>query len=315
MSARSLVIGMDGADLEVVLALGREQLPELFALMDRGVFAHQWSAQPPATLPNWTTFLTALDPGRHGVFDFTVRKGYAVEFRAGTVREAPTWIARLDRSVELRVRGFLATWPPEKLAHGVFISGWDAPVAFEADASSCGHASCTRLCCGASRPCASTRSINSGPTNLVFMQSSAKAWSPRSKLARISRVSCWPCDAGRVRVLLRRERHGLPLFVESPRRGSPRRPALVSEAERRGLTAVYRQLDRALGRLVREAGPNVEVTVVSDYGSGGSSDKVVYLNRAFASLGLLHFKARPRQSEVANGAQALGPRKTFSALA
>jgi len=136
MSARSLVIGFDGADLEIVLALGRARLPELFALMERGVFAHQASVLPPATLPNWTTFLTAQDPGQHGVFDFTVRDGYSVAFRAGTVRESPTWIARLDRlGLRCACVGFPATWPPEHLRHGVFISGWDAPVSFEADAS------------------------------------------------------------------------------------------------------------------------------------------------------------------------------------
>jgi predicted AlkP superfamily phosphohydrolase/phosphomutase len=38
---------------------------------------------------------------------------------------------------------------------------------------------------------------------------------------------------------------------------------------------------------------------VSDHGSGGSSDKVVYLNRALSSLGLLRFKAAPKGSDAA----------------
>ncbi len=134
MSARSLVIGLDGADLEIVMHLGRARLPQLFTLMDRGVFAHQKSVEPPATLPNWTTFLTGVDPGTHGVFDFTTRRGYDVRFSAGTVREAPTLAARLDRlGKRCACIGFPATFPPERLEHGVFMSGWDAPVAFEAD--------------------------------------------------------------------------------------------------------------------------------------------------------------------------------------
>jgi predicted AlkP superfamily phosphohydrolase/phosphomutase len=136
MPARHLVLGLDGADLDLVRAFGAARLPSLHALMARGAFAHLESVQPPATLPNWTTFLTGLDPGRHGVFDFTTRRGHRVLFTAGTVREAPTIFARLDR-LGLRCASlfFPATWPPERLEHGVFVSGWDAPVAFEADRS------------------------------------------------------------------------------------------------------------------------------------------------------------------------------------
>lgn len=300
MTARSLVIGFDGADLEVVLALGRTRLPELFALMDRGVFAHQQSVLPPATLPNWTTFLTAQDPGQHGVFDFTVRKGYSVEFRAGTVRETPTWIARLDRlGMRCACVGFPATWPPERLQHGVFISGWDAPVAFEADAS------------------------------FVWPRSLHDTLTRRFSAMRFDEVDQFRADApgfhaelGGSLVAKIEARTELASFLLAMRRwdvfafyfgesdtashylwslhdeGSPRRPLQVSALEQNGLRRVYEQLDRALGRLLREAGPDVEVTVVSDHGSGGSSDKVVYLNRALASLGLLQFKPVGRRLDV-----------------
>src|SRR5262245_57024483 len=97
MTARHLVLGFDGADLELVLALGARRLPNFFALMERGVFAHQQSLTPSATLPNWTTFLTGVNPGQHGVFDFTLRRGYRVRFSDGTVREVPTLFAGLDR--------------------------------------------------------------------------------------------------------------------------------------------------------------------------------------------------------------------------
>ena len=136
MTARALVIGLDGFDLGVVEQLGAEQLPNIHSVMHRGVYAALRSVQPPATLPNWTTFLTGLDPARHGVFDFTTRRGYQVRFTAGTAREAPTVFQRLDAlGLRCACLSFPATWPPEELQHGVFVSGWDAPVAFEADRS------------------------------------------------------------------------------------------------------------------------------------------------------------------------------------
>ena len=94
------------------------------------------SVKPPATLPNWTTFLTGTDPGTHGVFDFTTRSGPTVHFTGGTVREVPTVASRLDRlGRSCAVVGFPGTWPPEPLERGIFISGWDSPVAFEANRS------------------------------------------------------------------------------------------------------------------------------------------------------------------------------------
>ena len=221
MSARSLVIGFDGADLEVVLALGRARLPELFALMDRGVFAHQQSVLPPATLPNWTTFLTAQDPGQHGVFDFTVRARLLRAFRAGTVREAPTWIARLDRlGMRCACVGFPATWPPERLEHGVFISGWDAPVAFEADASfvwprdAVRHADASLLRAALRRGGSVSRGCP-GLSRGARCESGRQDRGPhraRQLLARDATLGC-------VRVLLRRERHGVALPLEPARRG------------------------------------------------------------------------------------------------
>src|SRR4030095_8241516 len=104
--------------------------------MRMGSYAHLESVRPPATLPNWTTFLTGVNPGVHGVFDFTVRDGYSVRFKGGTLRVCPTLFEHLDRlGLSCASVGFPATWPPPRLRHGVFISGWDAPVAFESDSS------------------------------------------------------------------------------------------------------------------------------------------------------------------------------------
>ena len=64
MPAKHLVIGWDGADLGVIEALGKSELPNLFALMEKGCFGAPQSVQPAATLPNWTSFLTGVGPGQ-----------------------------------------------------------------------------------------------------------------------------------------------------------------------------------------------------------------------------------------------------------
>ncbi|MDB4986582.1 MAG: hypothetical protein JWN04_1760, partial [Myxococcaceae bacterium] len=273
MSTKNLILGFDGADLELVLALGRARLPNLFALMERGAFAHQQSVLPPATLPNWTTFLTGVDPGQHGVFDFTTRAGYRVHFTAGTVREAPTFMARLDRlGLACCCVGFPATWPPERLEHGVFISGWDAPVAFEADRSFVWPSALYE-----------TLERRFGPLRFDEVdqfRADEPGWHARlgGRLAdKIERkvelasfllaMRSWDVFAFYFGESDTASHYLWSLHDE----GSPRRPQEVSQAEQAGLGRVYEALDGALGRLLEQAGQDVELTVVSDHGSGGSS--------------------------------------------
>jgi predicted AlkP superfamily phosphohydrolase/phosphomutase len=316
MSARHLVLGFDGADLELVMTFGAARLPNLFALLERGVYAHQQSILPPATLPNWTTFLTGVGPGRHGVFDFTMRRGYALRFSAGSVREAPTWIARLDRlGLRCACVGFPATWPPERLAHGAFVSGWDAPVAFEADRSFVWPRALYDLLrrrFGALRfdEVDQFRADQPDWHERLGARLADKV-ERRSELASfLLALRAWDVFAFYFGESDTASHYLYSLYDEA----SPRHPAQVSEAGRLGLLRVYQALDRALGRLLAEAGPEVEVTLVSDHGSGGSSDRVLYLNRALAGLGLLAFKPAARGARAAAAAKALALERLSPAL-
>ncbi len=299
MAARALVVGLDGFDLGLVEQFGPEHLPHLHNLMARGVFAPLESVQPPATLPNWTTFLTGVDPARHGVFDFTTRKGYRVRFTAGTAREVPTVFRQLDQlGLRCACLSFPATWPPEELEHGVFVSGWDAPVAFEADRSFMWPPSLYD----------ETVQRFGAPTfdDVDEFHADAPGWIdllPAALERRVARKAEW------ARWLLERQDWDVfaVYFGESDTAShylwahhdpeSPRRPASVSAEQRRGLLRVYEALDKAVGSLLEAAGGNeTDVTVLSDHGSGGSSDKVLYLNRLLAEHGLLRFGRRRGRS-------------------
>ena len=295
MAARALVVGLDGFDLTLVEQFGSEHLPNLHALIARGVFGALESVQPPATLPNWTTFLTGVDPARHGVFDFTTRKGYQVRFTAGTAREVPTVFRQLDQlGLRCACLSFPATWPPEELEHGIFASGWDAPVAFEADRSFMWPPSLYD----------ETVQRFGAPTfdDVDEFHADAPGWVddlPAALERRVARKTEW------ARWLLKRQDWDVfaVYFGESDTAShylwahhdpeSPRRPAGVSVEQRRGLLRVYEALDQSVGSLLEAAGGSEsEITVLSDHGSGGSSDKVLYLNRLLAEHGLLRFRTQ-----------------------
>ncbi|HJL02243.1 MAG TPA: alkaline phosphatase family protein [Polyangiaceae bacterium LLY-WYZ-15_(1-7)] len=296
MPARALVLGLDGADPDVVHDLGPARLPTLHRLMREGAWARLESVQPPATLPNWTTFLTGVDPGRHGVFDFTTREGTRVRFTGGTVREAPTLFARLDRlGLACACVGFPATWPPEPLEHGIFVSGWDAPVAFEADRSFVWP---PKLHDAITARFGTTRF-----DDVDEFDAESPGWHARLPGALVARVGR-KLELGRW-LLEGRDWDAFALYFgesdtaahhlwahhdpASPRHPGPADPQSSPEAAD-GLARVYEALDGAVAELWEAAGPGAELTLVSDHGSGGASDVVLYLNRALEEAGLLAFR-------------------------
>jgi predicted AlkP superfamily phosphohydrolase/phosphomutase len=240
-----------------------------------------------------------MDPARHGVFDFTIRNGYQVRFTAGTVRAVPTVFRQLDRlGLRCACLSFPATWPPEQLERGIFVSGWDAPVAFEADRSFIWPPSLFE----------ETKRRFGTPSfdDVDEFNADTPGWIERlpsqleSRVARKTDWAKWLLENQDwdVFALYFGESDTASHYLWShhdPR--SPRRPASVTAEDRRGLRRVYEALDRALGELVQAAGGEAsEVTVLSDHGSGGSSDKVLYLNRLLCEHGLLRFSEKHRLS-------------------
>ena len=63
---------------------------------------------------------------------------------------------------------------------------------------------------------------------------------------------------------------------------------------------VYQWLDNAVARIVEKASPDTSVFVVSDHGGGPTSDRVLYLNRFLAQLGLLHYIEKKKLSAPEN---------------
>ncbi len=291
MATRHLIVGLDGADLGLIQAAGPQQLPQLFRLMERGAYAALKSFLPPATLPNWLGFLTGVDPSHHGVFDFTSRRGYRVAFDGATRRARSTFFTSADRKgMRCACLGFPGTWPPERLDHGVVMSGWDSPVAFSANAS---------FVWPQRKYQEWTRRF--GPltfddvNEFVSHDTSWLLELPQKLSARVERKAAFylalleedPWDVFAC-YFGESDTAAHHLFnLHDPK--SPRRPTGAATSSD-GLLRVYRQLDAALGDLVSAAGEEAEITVVSDHGFGGSSDKVLYLNQALAEAGLLAFK-------------------------
>ena len=71
---RAIVVGMDGASMEVVKHMAESgQAPNIAALMRQGVWRPMIGVFPTLTPPGWTALSTGSWPGTHGVMDFNIR--------------------------------------------------------------------------------------------------------------------------------------------------------------------------------------------------------------------------------------------------
>ena len=79
---RCLVVGLDGATLDLIRPWAADgRLPNMARLMEVGAQGELRTTLPPQTSPAWPSFMTGMNPGRHGVFDFLRRRPGGFNYR------------------------------------------------------------------------------------------------------------------------------------------------------------------------------------------------------------------------------------------
>lgn len=74
MPKRVVVLGFDGMDYQLTRQwIDEGKLPHLAQLAGQGTFRPLKTTNPPLSPVAWSTFITGMDPGGHGVFDFLRR--------------------------------------------------------------------------------------------------------------------------------------------------------------------------------------------------------------------------------------------------
>ncbi len=329
--ARMLIIGLDGADPALAAPWMEDgTLPNLHALARAGTLLPLRSTMPPATFPAWTTCATGVNPGRHGVFDFTDMPpgGYALRFVNRTFRRVPAvWNTLSDAGARVGVLGVPGTYPPEQV-NGFMVSGFDSPVATSIDRSFVYPPEYHDDVQG--WRFADFQEHNTGPGwrervgTLLRMQGRRDAcgtggWHERARARLLAKIADKEAAALR---LLRREPWDffMAVFGETDTVShhfwrfhdphSPRHEAdpVLSNAVRE----VYARLDTTVGRMV-EASCAEHVLIVSDHGFMGAGTGVIHLNNFLAERGLLRFSGG-NESALKSMALRFAPERARGAL-
>lgn len=112
-----LIIGFDGATFDLIKPWARDgYLPNLAALMHDGVTADLGSTLPPVTSPAWPTFMTGVNPGKHGVFDFIQPHGeHFTLVNSNQIRQPTIWKRLSKAGYRVGVLNVPVTYPPHEV--------------------------------------------------------------------------------------------------------------------------------------------------------------------------------------------------------
>ncbi len=126
---RVIIFGMDGADPDLLFPWAKAgHLPNLFRVMESGAYGRLKSTVHPLTPQAWTSMITGVNPGRHGIFDFGARKSgsYEIELVTSRNRAFPTIFETMPKSISCGVCNVPLSFPVDPV-HGFALGGMHTP--------------------------------------------------------------------------------------------------------------------------------------------------------------------------------------------
>lgn len=306
---RLLVIGLDGVTFDLITPWAREgKLPHLAKLMEDGVHGVLHSTVPPMSPPAWTSFVTGKNPGKHGIFDFTIRKpgSYAIEFVNARWRQAPTiWKMMSEAGKRVCVIAVPISYPPEQL-NGIMISGIDTPGATGGVADSTAFSPSqlhAELLQAVGPYFISPNLVAFGDDQCDAMVEAALQTIDRKVATALHLFGkeAWDCF---MLVLGETDSTAHRLWKYHDKHSPLADAQVVQYTGEDPLWRIYQRVDQHLGTFCRMAPEDTTILIMSDHGQGGNGTKVVYLNRWLEEQQLLRFKMAPQ----GGGVRSLGRR-------
>ncbi len=128
MKSKVCLIGLDGFD-PTLLEKWESELPNITRMRREGAYCRIESTIPNITPTAWSSIITGVGPGNHGIYGFGIRHGkeYYESPVTAVDRKAKTILRILsDRGKKVISINFPVTYPPEEV-NGIIISGRPVP--------------------------------------------------------------------------------------------------------------------------------------------------------------------------------------------
>ncbi len=125
-----LVLGIDSGTWDVFLPFVEKGImPRLKKLIDSSCSGVLKSTNPPMTPPGWTTLMTGVHPGKHGIYgfeDFNSETGTLGHANSNTIAVETMWSYLSSKGQKVASLNMPMTYPPYEV-DGVMVSGFGSP--------------------------------------------------------------------------------------------------------------------------------------------------------------------------------------------
>ncbi len=283
-----MIIGLDGVPLGIIRRWAEGgYLPTLHRLMEGGAVGRLRSTIPPTSGPSWSSFVTGMNPGKTGIYDFLYRREGTYHFppvnasqRGGTTM----WRYLSDAGHRVGVLNLPMSYPVEEI-NGFMVSGWMTPYAATDYIYPPELAAELESVVGNYR-IYPTETFTEGRRE-SFLKASYDLLEMRTKTA-VHLAGTKPWDVF-LTVFFDTDRllHQLWHYLESdhPWRedGEDREPVVRD---------YFQKVDESIARLLACTDEETQVVILSDHGMGRANNFIV-LNNWLLEMGLLKLKRDP----------------------
>jgi predicted AlkP superfamily phosphohydrolase/phosphomutase len=286
-----LVIGLDGVTFDLLGPwIEAGELPNLQKLMAQGASGKLRTTLPPISSSSWSSFLTGVNPGKHGLVDFVYpgADSYNVSMVNATSRRTRAlWNWLNDAGYKVGLLGIPTTYPTEPV-DGFMVSGFLAPGpdsewAYPLELKQELQEALGEFLLSPDERYRSTRWLDRFLDDLtasVENRTQAALYLLRNKPWDVFAVVYWDTDM---------VQHETWRLLDP---NHPRHESAEAAAQRDRILDFHRKVDADVGRLLAEVDSDTLVVVMSDHGFG-PVHSFFLTNNWLASEGLLRFKQKP----------------------
>ncbi len=288
-----VVLGIDGVPYSLLTRfIERGMMPNLAALAGKGTLRDMTASIPEVSSTSWSTFMTGVNPGRHGIYGFTeLRKGsYKWKFpNSDDIRSSTLWDIAGKNNRKSIVLNIPSTYPAKELK-GILTAGF---VALDLKKATYPGSAYEYLKSIGYKMDVDTRKAQESSEALAAEIDSAFEIRKKALLHFID-TSDWNLFIG---VITETDRLHHYLWNALHDEGHPQHGFFLD---------FYKRLDGFIGEMYERAGDDIPFIILSDHGFT-TIKKEVYLNTWLKEKGYLKF----RKDNPASLEDMLGESRVF----
>ncbi|MBW2051416.1 MAG: alkaline phosphatase family protein [Deltaproteobacteria bacterium] len=281
--SKLIVIGIDGASPDLMLTwMNQGLLPNFKEIRQKGVFGRLNSVPNQRSAAAWSSFITGVNPGKHGIFEFYERVplSHNIRFTQANSRDGISfWKYLSAQGKRVIVVNVPMTYPAEEVS-GCLISGLDAP---------------GKNSPGFTYPADLLKEIEQKVGPYVQEPGAVSSMAPGQEEQVVEKILKSVQQRGKaVRYLM--STYDWDTMVAVFRETDPAQHCFWSYMDQDGSTLqesilkVYQEIDRELGSILNAAGDDCRLLIMSDHGFGFRQHGNGCLNQWLYEAGFLQFK-------------------------